>query len=72
MRPLRTYDDWKHCITKICGIPLTQEFIAQRLRELRNSEDFNTQRFVNVWGGAHLQQVIVWFEQAESEFSPAT
>lgn len=69
MRPLRTYDDWKHCITELCRIPLTPDFVARRLKELRDVGHYNTQRFVSSWGEGHRQQVIAWFEQAQSELS---
>lgn len=68
MRPLKTYEDWKHCITQLCKIPLTPEFVAQRLDELRKPEAFNRQRFVQSWGERHRLQVIAWFEQAQAEF----
>ncbi|MGV6876212.1 hypothetical protein ACUSIJ_26490 [Pseudochelatococcus sp. B33] len=69
MRSLTTYDDWKYCITETCRIPLTAEFIASRLRELRNGSDHNTQKFIRIWGEPHRQRVITWFEQAEAELA---
>ena len=69
MRPLRTYDDWKHCITELCKIPLTADYVAARLTELRDIQNHNTQKFVGSWGEAHRKQVIAWFEQAETELS---
>ena len=69
MRMLRTYDDWKHCITEICRVPLTPDFVATRLTELRDTQNYNTQKFVGSWGEDHRKQVIAWFEQAEVELS---
>jgi hypothetical protein len=69
MRPLKTYEDWKHCITEICRIPLTPDFVRQRLNELRNVSEHNTRRFVSSWGEPHRQQVIAWFEQAQRELA---
>lgn len=69
MRPLRTYDDWKHCITDICDVPLTPDFIATRLTELRDTRHYNTRKFVGSWGEEHRKQVVAWFEQAERELS---
>ena len=69
MRPLRTYDDWKHCITEICKVPLTPDFVAMRLTELRDTGNYNTQKFVGSWGEEHRKRVIAWFEQAEIELS---
>lgn len=69
MRPLDNYGDWKHCITDICNVPLTPDFVAKRLTELRNVRDFNTQKFVGTWGEEHRKQVVAWFEQAEADLS---
>lgn len=71
MRPLRTYDDWKHCITQICKVPLTQDFVARRLNELQDTRDHNTQKFINNWGDDHRKQIIAWFKQAEIELARA-
>jgi len=64
---LETYDDWKHCITVDCGIPLTLAYVEQRLAALRNPAEYGTQRFIATWGEVHLARVIGWFEQAERE-----
>jgi len=65
MDSLRSYDDWKHCITVACGIALTPAFIARRLSELKDGTNGQTQRFVETWGAAHLARVIGWFEEAQ-------
>lgn len=67
MRSLKTYDDWKHCITVLCDIALTRTYVEQRLAALRDPSDHRTQKFVATWGEAHLACVIGWFEQAERE-----
>ena len=67
MLPLKTYDDWKHCITVLCGIPLTPAYVEERLAALRDPADHRTQKFIATWGEAHLACVIGWFEQAERE-----
>lgn len=67
MRPLKTYEDWKFCIIELCQVPLTDEYVAQRLRELRDSCNDNTRKFVASWGEEHRQKVITWFEQAQVE-----
>lgn len=69
MRPLRTYDDWKHCITDICKVPLTADYVAARLKELRDTQNFDTKKFVGSWGEPHRQRVVEWFEQAETELA---
>lgn len=67
MQSLKSYEDWKHCVTVLCGIPLTQAYVEQRLAALRDPTDYGTQRFVATWGSTHLARVIDWFEQAERE-----
>jgi len=62
-----TYDEWRHCIEVNCGLQLTPEFVRQRLSALRDDRDYQTQRFREMWGDAHLRQVITWFEKAESK-----
>ena len=67
MQSLKTYDDWKHCITVLCQIPLTLTYVEQRLAALRDPADNGTQKFTATWGEDHLARVIGWFEQAERE-----
>ena len=67
MTSLRTYDDWKHCITVLCGIPLTQAYVEDRLAALRDPADQRTQKFIATWGEAHLARVIGWFGRAQRE-----
>ena len=67
VQSLETYDDWKHCITVLCRIPLTLAYVEQRLAVLRDPADNGTQKFTAAWGEAHLAHVIGWFEQAERE-----
>ena len=66
MIKLSNFEDWQRCITVECGIPLTPEFIETRLTALRNPGDEHTRKFVKEWGQAHLNQVIQWFETAQS------
>jgi len=67
MQGLNSYEEWKHCITVSCDIPLTPDFVEKRLEALRNSADLHTRKFIDSWGEAHLARVIGWFEQAERE-----
>ncbi|MEO1192420.1 MAG: hypothetical protein AAFY02_11730 [Pseudomonadota bacterium] len=71
MASLKTYADWKHCITVLCGIPLTPAFVEERLTALRDPSDLKTQKFVATWGEAHRLCVIGWFEQAQREMGGA-
>ena len=64
-----SYEDWKHCITVSCDIPLTPQYVQQRIATLTDESDLHTQKFVETWGEAHLARTIAWFRQAEAELS---
>jgi len=64
---LTTYEDWKHFITVSCGIPLTSEYIQERIKDLNNSTDYGTRKLIETWGEDHCKKVIAWFEKARSE-----
>ena len=64
---LPTYDEWKHCITVVCGIPLTADYIQKRISELNDPNNYGTEKFKSTWGEAYLEMVIGWFERAKSE-----
>lgn len=68
-KSLESYDDWKHCITVGCDIPLTPAFVEARLAALQNRSDMHTRKFIDQWGEAHLNRVIGWFEQARRELA---
>ncbi|MEM9387644.1 MAG: hypothetical protein AAGA68_21500 [Pseudomonadota bacterium] len=63
----QNYAQWEHCITVECGIPLTSEFVAQRLAVWRNTESDETVRFRSLYGDVYWRSVIGWFEQAERQ-----
>lgn len=63
-----TYEEWKHCITVKCDIPLTQDYVQERLSALADAKDVHTQKFIERWGAAHHRQVLSWFRRASDEF----
>jgi hypothetical protein len=65
----QNFDEWRHCITVECGIPLTPEYVQERLATWRDGSCEETRRFRKRYGDAYLQQVIGWFEQAERELA---
>ena len=67
MMALKSYEDWTHCITQLCGIPLTGPCIEQRPIALRDPANHTTQKFVAMWGEQHRLRAIGWFEQAQQE-----
>ena len=66
MQP-KNYEEWKHCITVSCGIPLTTKFVKKRIAALNDPSDFNTQKFIETWGPDYHSQIIDWFEIASRE-----
>lgn len=67
-----TFDEWRHCITVACGIPLTLKFVEERIKSLADASDFRTRQFVELYGSAYHAQVVTWFNQAKSELEQAT
>ncbi|MEM6440992.1 MAG: hypothetical protein AAF763_15005 [Pseudomonadota bacterium] len=61
-----TYEEWKHCITVKCSIPLTQDFVVERIAALEDAGDFSTQKFIERWGEAHHANTLAWFRQAQT------
>lgn len=64
-----SYEEWKHCITVICGIPLTESYVRQRIEALHDTSDHMTSKFVELYGEPHLRQTIAWFEQALNDLT---
>ena len=66
------YNEWRHCITVECGIPLTADFVAQRLTVWRDESLEETRRFRRLYGDAYWETMIGWFENAERDLNAAT
>ncbi len=62
-----TYEDWKHCITVKCDIPLTTRYVHERIATLTDDRDFHTQKFIERWGSAHYKRTLEWFRRAAEE-----
>lgn len=62
-----SYEDWKHCITVSCGIPLTLEYVQERITALGDMSDHHTQRFISFWGQEHHDRTLAWFRRAAEE-----
>lgn len=60
----KTYDEWEHCITVKCGIPLTADYVAERIRELQDTGNYHTEKFIDRWGQQHHARTLAWFHQA--------
>ena len=62
----QTYAEWRRCIEIDCGIVLSAEFIASRIEALSRHGGAEPLRFARLYGPAHLQRVIGWFQAAGS------
>ena len=62
-----TYEKWRHCITVDCGIPLTKDYIVQRLEVFNKPSSFEVEKFMRLYGEEHTKSVIGWFERALKE-----
>ena len=59
----KTFNDWKNCIVNDCKINLTKDFAQQRLRVYQDRQNPETQKFIQLYGDEHLQNIINWFRQ---------
>ena len=64
-----TYEEWRHCITVDCGIPLTPKYVEERITALSNIKNHHTQQFIKVWGAARHSKTISWFQRAAEELN---
>jgi len=62
-----TFEEWKNCIEKDCGIPLTRKFAQQRLKVYSNSKHPETKQFAKTYGKEHVKRVLHWFKKIENE-----
>ncbi len=58
------FEDWKYCITKKCGLQLSQSFVQNRIQTLENKEDLQTKALIGLYGEAHYQNTLIWFKMA--------
>lgn len=65
----KSYQEWEQCITQACGIPLTADYVAERVNALQDERDYHTQKFAKQWGEAHRQQTLNWFLQAAAKLT---
>jgi hypothetical protein len=58
----QTFNDWTNCIINDCKINLNKEFAGQRLEVYKNPNNPETQKFISLYGEAHLRNIINWFD----------
>jgi hypothetical protein len=56
----QTFEQWKECIQKDCGITLTKKFASERLAVYEDAESSDTKKFITLYGKQHLQNIIQW------------
>jgi hypothetical protein len=61
------YASWRYCIEVKCGLALKPGFLQARIAVLSDSRQEETQRFARLFGDAHLNRVLGWFQQAAAE-----
>ncbi len=64
----QNFDDWKICIEKKCGIPLTLEFASKRLAVYEDEGLPETKKFIKLYGKDHLEHIKQWFQQVVVEY----
>lgn len=60
----QTCEQWRHCITVECGIPLTRAYVEERLALWSGSAVDETRRFEQLYGPARHERVRQWFAQS--------
>jgi len=63
----RNFEEWKICIEKKCGNPLTLEFAEKRLSIYRDENLPETQRFMKLYGEVHLFSIREWLSKIIKE-----
>ena len=61
------YEEWKYCITEKCGIPLTKDFIEERIASLKDNTNEDTRRFIKLYGDRYTSQIVEWYVLARHE-----
>ena len=59
----RSFEAWKTCIVRDCGIDLTPEFAALRLSVYQDPGNPETQKLAQLYGEHHLRNVIQWLQR---------
>ena len=61
------YQEWKHCITVLCGIKLTKNYLDKRIALFTDKSNYETRKFIQIYGEKHTGQVLDWFVLARHE-----
>jgi hypothetical protein len=61
----QTFEQWKFCIEKNCGIKITKAFVEERLAVYENASNEETKKFIALYGQEHLKNIITWLQQSK-------
>ncbi|RXJ72706.1 hypothetical protein CS022_13790 [Veronia nyctiphanis] len=62
-----SYEEWRHCITVICGEELTPSYIEERIKALNSPKDYMTKKFVDLYGEQQRLKTLEWFAKAKNK-----
>ena len=62
-----SYEEWVHCITVECGLKLDPSYIQTRIAALNDPRQEHTRQFTRLYGDAHRERVIQWFQLSLKE-----
>ena len=65
----QNYKEWRDCIEVKCGIKITAQFCEERLSELKAVNNYQTQKFIQLYGSKYHATVIEWFNTASKQLS---
>ncbi len=57
------FDEWYACITRQCKIDLNSQFAKERLSILTDEKQSETIKFKQLYGTAHLENIINWYKK---------
>lgn len=60
-----SYEQWKHCIVKECGIVLTKSFVEARVSAMNDVNNEYTRQFLKCYGQAQYENTKHWLLQAK-------
>lgn len=63
------YQSWKHCITEICRITITSEYLHERIRAMNDQNDSYTARYIELYCEQQRQLTLAWFARAQQELA---
>lgn len=61
----QTFEQWKYCIEKDCGITLTKQFAKERLAVYADPAKEETKKFISLYGEQHLKNILKWLQQIQ-------